>query len=113
MRLAHELKAASVPTRVPTIAIWELYFGIGAGSDVSTNRRDYEALLANQPIVDLTENIARKAGLLMGEHRQSDTKNALNPGDSIVAATALTLDEAVICRDNDFAGVDGLRIESF
>lgn len=111
--IAREIEATNLPARVPTIVVWELYFGIRAGSDVIDNQRDYEELLANKPTVDLTDSIARRAGILMGTHRQSDTKGDLDPGDSIVAATGLALNEPVVGRDGDFGDVEGLQVEAF
>lgn len=111
--LAAEIEAANLPARVPTIVVWELYFGIGGGADVIENQRDYEELLANKPVVELDANIARRAGFLMGSHRQSSTKRDLDPGDSIVAATGLATNEPVVGRDSDFDDVEGLRVETF
>lgn len=113
LELATEMETANLPTRIPTIVIWELYFGIGDGADLIENQRDYEALLANKPTVPLDASIARRAGFLIGAHRQSDTKTSLDPGDSIVAATGLAMNEPVVGRDGDFDAVEGLQIETF
>lgn len=113
LAVAREIETGNLPSRVPTIVVWELFFGIGGGSDVVENRRDYETLLANKPTVDLTDSIARRAGVLMGQHRQHDAKADLDPGDSIVAATGLALNEPVVGRDDDFGDVEGLRVEAF
>jgi predicted nucleic acid-binding protein len=112
-RLAAEIEAAGLPTRIPTIVIWEIYFSVGAGSRPIENKRDYEQLFANKPTADLTEGIARRAGVLMGTHRATDSKRDLDPGDSIVAATGLAFDEAVVTDDGDFEDVDGLNVEGY
>ena len=108
-----ELDAEGLPLRLPSIVVWELYFGVGAGADTVNNRRAYERLIANKPVVALDGTLARRAGVLMGTHRASDTKPNLDPGDSIVAATGLKYDEAVVTNDGDFEHVDGLRVESY
>lgn len=108
---AAELEAANVPLRVPTIVIQELYVGVGAGSQSFENARKYEALIANKPVVEMDENIARQAGALEGRHIASDSKPALGPGDAIVAATGLQYNEAVVTNDRDFTHVDGLSVE--
>ncbi|UIP00279.1 PIN domain-containing protein [Halobaculum sp. CBA1158] len=110
---AAELEATGLPLRVPSIVVWELYFGVGAGSETVTNQREYERLIANKPVVSLGGQLARRAGVLMGTHRVSDTKPTLDPGDSIVAATGLKYNEPVVTTDRDFDSVDGLRIESY
>jgi len=51
--LAAELEADSVPTRIPTVVIQELYVGVGAGEDATEDIRAYEALVANKPVADL------------------------------------------------------------
>jgi predicted nucleic acid-binding protein len=111
--LARDIESANLPGRVPTIVVWELYFGIGGGADIIENQREYEKLLANKPTVALDASIARRAGFLMGEHRRSDSKADLDPGDSIVAATGLALNEPVVGRDGDFEDVEGPEVEAF
>lgn len=111
--LAADLEAASVPTRVPAIAIEELYVGIGAGANPTDNVRTYEALIANKPVVSLDANISRRAGALEGQHIASDSKPELGPADAIVAATGLVYNEAVVTNDGDFESVDGLQVELY
>lgn len=113
LELAAELEASSVPTRVPTVVIEELYVSVGAGNDGNENARAYEALIANKPLVELDESISRRAGVLEGEHLASDSKPALGPGDAIVAATGLAYNEPVVTNDTDFESVDGLEVELY
>lgn len=111
--LAADLEASGVPTRVPTVVIEELYVGVGAGVTPEKNAQAYDALVANKPIVPLDEAVARRAGILEGEHLASDSKPNLGPGDAIVAATGLVHEEAVVTNDGDFEHVDDLAVESY
>jgi len=111
LELAAELEAADVPLRVPAMVVQELYVGVGAGDDSHGNARKYEALIANKPVVEMDENVARRAGALEGVHIASDTKPELGPGDAIVAATGLQYNEPVVTNDEDFTHVDGLSVE--
>jgi len=111
--LAAELEAAGVPTRVPTVVIQELYVGVGAGIASEQNAQDYDALVANKPVVPLDKRIARHAGTLEGEHVVSDAKPNLGPGDAIVAATGLVYEEPVVTNDEDFKDIDGLAVKSY
>lgn len=113
LELAAELEATGVPTRIPTVVIEELYVGVGAGNDAHKNARAYEALVANKPVVELDENISRRAGFLEGEHLASDSKPTLGPGDAVVAATGLVYNEPVVTNDSDFERVDGLSVELY
>jgi predicted nucleic acid-binding protein len=113
LELATELEASGVPTRVPTIVIEELYVSVGAGSQSNANARDFEALVENKPVVALDESIARRAGALEGKHLSSDSDPDIGPGDAIVAATGLTLNEPVVTNDPDFQSVDGLQVERY
>lgn len=107
---AAELEADGVPTRIPTVVIQELFVSVGAGADPNENARAYDALVANKPVVPLDENIARRAGVLEGQHLTSDSKPTLGPGDAIVAATGLVHNEPVVTNDTDFETVDGLSV---
>lgn len=102
---------AGVPQRVPTISILKLYISVGLGSQPNLNARSYEQLVENLPTVPLEENIARRAGVVLGAHRASDSKPNLGLGDAVVAATGLAYNEAVVTADvGDFSSVDGLEV---
>jgi predicted nucleic acid-binding protein len=113
IELATQLERQSVPTRIPTVVIEELYVGVGAGERANDNVRQYEALTANMPLVELDENISRRAGALEGTHLTSDSKPDLGPGDAIVAATGLVYNEAVVTNDGDFESIEGLNVELY
>lgn len=113
VELTAELEASGVPTRIPTIVIQELYISVGTGDLPHDNARTYEALIENKPVVDLDENISRRAGVLEGQHLASDSKPALGPADAIVGATGLTLNEPVVTNDDDFESVDGLSVHLY
>jgi predicted nucleic acid-binding protein len=109
-----QYESAGVPLRVPTAVLMELYVSVGLGTKPNENAASLEALVANHPIVDLNENVARRAGTLLGLHRASDAKPALGAFDAIVAATGLVFNEAVLSGDTqDFGAVDGLNVESW
>lgn len=110
---ARALEAAGVPTRIPTIVVEELYVGVGAGGTPARNEEAFEALLANKPLVPLDADVAKRAGILEGEHLVSDDKPTLGPADSVVAATGLTTSEPVVTNDADFESVDGLRVDRY
>ncbi len=113
---ASELDASGVPTRVPTAVLWEAYTGIGNVASNQTARQLqelYERLLASRSAVDLTPEVARRAGELNGEHRRSDTLKRLDGADSIVAAHGLLLDEPVVSNDSDFQDVDNLEVVTY
>jgi predicted nucleic acid-binding protein len=82
-------------------------------STPNRNARDYEALVENKPVVELDESISRRAGMLEGKHLSSASKPNLGPGDAIVAATGLTLNEAVVTNDRGFETVEGLRVRLY
>jgi len=108
---ARRLEARTVPLRVPTVVVKELYVAVGLGSNSFENARKFEALVENKPVVALDERIARRAGALQGVHVASDTKPDLGPVDAVVASTALQFNEPVVTGDvSDFGSVDGLDI---
>lgn len=110
-REARALEAAGVPLRIPTVVIVELYISVGLGSTPNANARQLEPLVANQPVVELDENVARRAGVLLGLHQSSETKPQLGVVDAVVAATGLVYNEPVITDDaDDFGSVEGLEV---
>ncbi|MDH5020285.1 PIN domain-containing protein [Halobacterium rubrum] len=113
LEAAAALEADQVPARIPTVVVQELYLSVGYGDNSHQNSRDYERLLANKPVVPLDENIARRAGVLQGEHRAADDKPNLGSHDAAIAATGLTYNEAVLTADEDFHSVERLTVETF
>jgi predicted nucleic acid-binding protein len=108
---ARELETRDVPLRVPTIVVQELYVAVGLGSESAKNAGKFESLLENKPVVPLTDRIARRAGVIEGQHIESDSVPELGPADAVVAATALQFNEAVVTNDvSDFETVEGLDV---
>jgi predicted nucleic acid-binding protein len=113
---ARELDERQVPTQIPTVVVWEAYTGIGNVASVDTARQLrtlYERLLQGRSTLDLTPEVARRAGELNGEHMKSDSRKQLDGVDSVVAAHGLFLDEPVVSNDSDFQDVDGLTVETY
>lgn len=112
--LAREHDAANLPQRLPSIVLSELYVSVGAGQNPHDSVRAYEELVGNLPIIDIDENIARRAGAIQGEHIASDTKPNLGLADATIAATGLVYNEPVVTTDtDDFGSVEGLNTASW
>ncbi|MDZ7747242.1 MAG: PIN domain-containing protein [Halobacteriales archaeon] len=115
LQKSHELELSGEPLRIPTIVSYELFISVGktgVKKYKQKDRRAYRRLTSSKPKVEITEEIATRAGILEGEHQRSDSKPTLGPGDAIVAATARHYDEPVVSDDGDFDDVDGVeRIE--
>jgi tRNA(fMet)-specific endonuclease VapC len=114
IELSREHDAANLPQRLPATVLSELYVSVGAGKLPHDNVRAYEELVGNLPLIDTDENIARRAGVIQGEHLASDTKSTLGLADATIAATALVYNEPVVTDDrDDFGSVDGLDVVSW
>lgn len=106
--------AANIPQRLPAAVLSELYVSVGAGQIPHDNARAYEELVGNLPVIEIDENIARRAGAIQGDHLASDTKPTLGLADATIAATALVYNEPVVTDDtDDFGSVEGLDIVSW
>ena len=115
-RKAAELRDSSAPLRVPTAVAWEAYTGIGniaSAEDAEALRGLYERLLTARSPLDMTPEVAKRAGALNGAHMKSDTLADLDGADSVVAAHGLLLDEPVISNDADFHDVAGLNVVTY
>ena len=113
---ASELRDSSAPLRVPTAVVWEAYTGVGnvaSAEDADALRGLYERLVAARSPLDMTPEVARRAGELSGAHMRSDTRATLDGADSVVAAHGLLLNETVLSNDSDFRDVDGLAVVTY
>lgn len=111
--LAEEIESNSLPARVPTPVVFEVFYGIENAENPDQLRPRYEALFANKPRVELTDQIARRGGQLYARHEASDTKETLDLVDAMVAAAGLDIDEPVVTNDSAFQDVDGLAVETY
>ena len=57
-------ESRGLPTRIPTAAVFEAFYGIENAANPGDLQRRYEALLANKPRVELTDTIVGCAGSL-------------------------------------------------
>jgi predicted nucleic acid-binding protein len=113
---AEELDKTDVPTRIPTVVLWEAYTGIGNTTSEAAGgqlRELYERLQRSRSTVELTPTVARKAGSLNGKHLQSDTLSDLDGADSVIAAHGLLREEPVVSNDADFQDVEGLTLVTY
>lgn len=113
---ARELGESVVPTRVPTVVVWEVYTGIG-NAPLEEKREKlralYERLIASRSTIDLSPEVARRAGELKREHMNSDVAKELDGADPLIAAHGLLLDEPVVSNDSDFRDVEGLEVITY
>lgn len=110
------LEGEGVPLLIPSMAVLELYIGIGKVDPTREERQRVEAVLESYPVVDTTPTIARRAGRLLGERMAESDGNqgpGIGKGDAVIAATALERDEPVLAGDALFGTVTDLAHESY
>lgn len=112
-----ELFDAGVPQRVPVQVLFELYYGVGATQSDEELRRVQNVMMGYPP-VEADEQIARRAGRMLGavEQTASETgeQTGADEGDAYVAATACVLDEPVLTRNvADFEAFERVEVETY
>ena len=106
-----EIESAGRPLRVPHVVVYELYIGVGKGTQSAQNRARIDAVLGSLTLEPTTLEIVRRAGELEGSLQQHD--QAVGAVDAIVAATARRDDEPVVTADDHFARIDGVEVVSY
>jgi len=116
VRKEQELEAGSIPLVIPSMAVLELYIGVGKVANTREERQMVESVLDSYPLVDMTPSISRRAGRLLGE-RMADADEGEGPGigkgDAAIAATALERDEPVLAGDGRFGNIPGVTHETY
>ena len=109
---ARELERTSQPRRVPHVVVYELYIGVGKGSQTEANRDRLDRVLSSLPLEATTPAIVRRAGELEGELQSRD--EGVGAVDAIVAATAIEYEEPVVTADEEhFERIPGVNVESY
>jgi predicted nucleic acid-binding protein len=113
---ARELDERVVPVRIPTAVVWEVYTGIEnapLSEQAEQLRTLYERLIASHSTVDLSPEVAQRAGRLNGGYMSSDVLRELDGADSVIAAHGLLLEEPVVSNDSDFQDIEDLEVETY
>lgn len=88
---------------VPTVVIYEVYRKVLAATGSEDEALSAASLLRQHVVRELTDEIALEAAELSLSHR-------LGMADSLVLAHALRDAAPLVTLDNEFAGIDGVRV---
>jgi predicted nucleic acid-binding protein len=105
-----ELEAGNVPVKIPAMAMLELYIGVGAEMTDDEERRVRE-VLEPHPFVPMSAEIARLAGMRIGEGNTSKLKK--NKGDAAIGATGEIEGEPVLTKNVDDFEAFGFDVETY
>ena len=112
VRTIRTLEARNVVSKLSSMSVYELYYGVGYTDRSEEERAKVEAVLGPKPILAATERIMRRAGTLEGRLERDGEKTGQS--DLIIAATGLVRDEPVLTRNvTDFERVPGLAVRSY
>ncbi len=89
--LMARLQAMGEPPLISTVSVTEIFAGAQRGEEAATER-----LLSALKKIPVSETIARCAGDFLRAYRRS---HGLEPGDALVAATALVAGATLITRN--------------
>jgi tRNA(fMet)-specific endonuclease VapC len=97
---------------IPTITLFELYYGIEKNSSQQRNLAALESFIAPLTIVDFTVDAAKKAAKIRNHLQQKGTP--IGAYDIQIAAIALSLNMTLLTNNTrEFARVKGLKLENW
>lgn len=108
---ARELETKLVQQRIPSMTLFELYYGVSRATESESEREKVEGVLASKPIHAADTAVMRKAGRLAGELQNEGSP--VGDGDVIIAATAEVVDEPVLTRNVEDCERLGVDIERY
>ncbi|WP_255212566.1 type II toxin-antitoxin system VapC family toxin [Halorubrum sp. CBA1229] len=109
---AREIEASSVPQKVPAQVVYELYVGVGYSENAAREVESIRSVLESRPVIDFTEDIAKRAGRLDGRLRREGSR--IGQGDVRIAATAIRHDEPVITGNpKDFNRIPDVDVREY
>jgi len=109
---AREIEASSVPQKVPAQVVYELYVGVGYSENAAREVESIRSMLESRPVIDFTEDIAKRAGRLDGRLRREGSR--VGQGDVRIAATAIRHDEPVITGNpKDFNRIPDVDVREY
>lgn len=112
LRVVAALEEHGTPLSVSVVTLYELFHSLERVRDSNHRRQQIESVLHQLPAREATAAVMKKAGRIDGALAADG--RAIGMGDTIIAATGLVHEEAVLTRNVDhFDRIDGLQIESY
>ncbi len=112
METVRTIEAGNTVSRLSSMSVYELYYGVGYTDRSDAERAKVETVIGAKQVVAATERIMRRAGRLDGELERDGEKTGQS--DLVIAATGLVRDEPVLTRNvTDFERVPGLAVRSY
>lgn len=97
---------------IPTITLFELYYGIEKNNSHQRNLNALESFIAPLTIVDFTIDAAKQAAKIRSALEKQG--NIIGAYDIQIAAIALSLDMVLLTNNTrEFARVNGLKLENW
>jgi tRNA(fMet)-specific endonuclease VapC len=97
---------------VPTITLFELYFGIEKSNSHQRNLAALESFIAPLTIVDFTQDAAKKAAKIRNQLQKQGTP--IGAYDIQIAAVALSLNMTLLTNNTrEFERVKGLKLDNW
>lgn len=107
-----EIEDRGVPQRIPALAVYELYIGVGIGDLPDREREKIQRVLRPRTFYEVDRDLAARGGLIEGE--LSAAGNRLGAADSLIGATAVRFDEPVLTANPDhFERIPGVVVETY
>ena len=101
---------------LPTPVVAEAYYGVATARSETTEQEVRNRLLG-YPRIDVDEEIARTAGMLLAEADDADDavggEAGVGPNDAYIAAMAAILDDAVLTDNVDDFQTLGVAVEPY
>ena len=97
---------------IPTITVFELYYGIQKNNSHKRNLSALENFIAPLTVVDFNLEAAKKAALIRDSLQKKGTP--IGPYDIQIAAIALALDMVLLTNNTrEFERIKGLKLENW
>ena len=97
---------------IPTITVFELYYGIEKNNSQQRNQAALENFIAPLTIVDFSLDAAKKAAIIRNTLEKQGTP--IGAYDIQIAAIALSLDMILLTNNiREFERVQGLKLENW
>lgn len=92
--------------------VYELYFGIERAMHSDAERRRVRDVIDTKAVLPADRAVMKKAGKIRG--RLTNDGRTIDPGDCVIAATALVEEQPVVTRNVDhFDRIDALEVHTY
>ncbi|MFB6158871.1 MAG: PIN domain-containing protein [Candidatus Nanohalobium sp.] len=110
-RKAEKLEERQEQLKLSAATVFELHTGIERSAKPEEEKKKVKEVIDSKQVLEASHETMKKAGKLHGKLINEGSR--VQAFDTVIAATSLIHEEALLTRDSDFEEIEGVETEGY